>query len=362
MELRPGFDSSSMAQNEGERAAREASLERPGRAPLAHRRMPAMTASEERISMLAQVASLYFEQGLNQGDIADQFGISRASVSRLLAEARELGVVEIRINFPLARNTELEQTLAARFALQAVYVLNTQDMPPERVLGRLGRLASDYLQPRIGESSIVALSWGSAIYETVQAFRRRQLPNVRVVQVIGASGSKNPLIDGPDLARQLAERLGGQYYYLHAPLIVENTYVRDTLLADAQLQQTLELGRQAQLALVGIGSTRPDISPLMRAGYLTEEQQREISAAGAVGDFCGYNLDDHGRLLDIPINRRVIGITLADLRAIPCVVGVAGGAIKAPTILGVLRGELVDVLIIDDSAAREVLRLTRGEG
>jgi DNA-binding transcriptional regulator LsrR (DeoR family) len=108
---------------------------------------------------------------------------------------------------------------------------------------------------------------------------------------------------------------------------------------------------------VGIGSTQPEISPLMRAGYLTEEQQQEIRQAGAVGDFCGYNLDIYGRLLDIPINQRVIGITLDDLRAIPCVVGVAGGAIKAPSILGVLRGELVDVLITDDRAAREVLRL-----
>ncbi len=198
--------------------------------------------SEERVELLAQVANLYFEQGRNQNEIADQLQISRSSVSRLLAEARELGIVEIRINFPLTRDLALEQALMARFQLEAVYVLSTKTIVPAHMLGRLGRLASAHLQGRIADGSIVALSWGTAVFETIQAMRRRQLNEVKVVQVIGAAGSSNPLIDGPDLARQLAERLGGQYFYLHAPLIVENSYIRETLLGDPRVRRTIELG------------------------------------------------------------------------------------------------------------------------
>jgi deoxyribonucleoside regulator len=313
--------------------------------------------SEERLELLAQAASLYFDQGLNQGDIAEQLGVSRASVSRLLTEARELGVVEIRINFPLTRDGDLESQLRRRFGLQGVYVLNTSAIVPEHVLGRLGRLASQHLQTRIQPGSIIALSWGTAVFETVQAVRRRPVERVKVVQVIGAVGSLNPLIDGPDLARQLAERVGGQYYYLHAPLLVESSHLRDTLLGDVHMQQTLELARQATTALVGIGSTQPEISPLVRAGYVSVEEEREIARRGAIGDFCGYHIDISGALADIALNQRVIGITLDDLRKIPQVIGVAGGVAKARTILAVLRGSLIDVLVTDDLAAQEVLRL-----
>lgn len=314
--------------------------------------------SDERLELLAQAASLYFEDGLNQGEIAEQLGVSRASVSRLVAEARELGVVEIRINFPLARNTELERALAARFALDAVYVLSSKTIVPDHILNRLGRLASQHLQTRILPGAIVALSWGTAVFETVQSVRRRPVERLRVVQVIGAAGSNNPRIDGPDLARQLAERLGGEYHYLHAPLLVESPFVRDTLLNDPRMQRTIELARQANVALVGIGSTQPEISPLVRAGYLSVAEEEELSRMGAVGDFCGYHIDQHGAPVDSPVNRRVVGIALADLREIPHVIGVAGGAAKAPTILAVLRGELIDVLVTDDRAAQEVLRLS----
>jgi deoxyribonucleoside regulator len=313
--------------------------------------------SEERLELLAQAASLYFDQGLNQADIADQLGVSRASVSRLLNEARDLGVVEIRVNFPLTRVATLERALSEQFKLQAVYVLSTKTILPEHVLGRLGRLASQHLQARLQPNAIVALSWGTAVFETVQATRRRPVDGLKVVQVIGAAGSSNPLIDGPDLARQLAERLGGQYFYLHAPLLVESSFIRDTLLADARMQQTLALARQATTALVGIGSIQPEISPLLRAGFISVEEEQELARAGAVGDFCGYHIDMGGTLVDMPINRRVVGITLDELRAIPQVIGVAGGLAKAPTILGVLRGGLINVLVTDDHAAQEVLRL-----
>ncbi len=318
--------------------------------------------SDERFELLAQVANLYFEQGQNQNEIAEQLQVSRSSVSRLLAEARELGVVEIRINYPLARDAALEHALAERFRLDAIYVLSTRSIVPTQMLGRLGRLASAHLHNRIGDGSVVALSWGTAVFETIQAMRRRRLNDVKVVQVIGAAGSSNPRIDGPDLARQLAERLGGQYFYLHAPLLVENPQVRAALLEDQHVRATLGLARQARIALVGVGSTDPEVAPMVRAGYLSQQEEREIARLGAVGDFCGYHIDAEGRVLDIPINQRVVGIPIEDLRAIPHVVGVAGGEIKAPTILAVLRGRLIDALITDDQAARAVLQLEGARG
>jgi DNA-binding transcriptional regulator LsrR (DeoR family) len=138
---------------------------------------------------------------------------------------------------------------------------------------------------------------------------------------------------------------------------VESEAVRLALLQERNIRETMELAAQAHVALVGIGSVVPQVSSLIRAGYLTEGQLSEVAAHGAVGDICARHFDSHGRILDLPINRRIVGIDISVLHRIPWVVGVAGGLAKAPAILGALRGRHVNVLITDDAAAREVLHL-----
>ena len=312
---------------------------------------------EEHIQLLAEVASLYYEQNLDQSEIATQLSVSRSSVSRLLTEARELNVIEFRVNFPLLRDTELEDALNYYFSQPSIRVLNSKNVASDHVLQRLGRLASNYLLSIISNNMLIGLTWGTSLYETVDAMSRHHLQNVKVVQVIGASGGNDPLIDGTDIARKFAEKVGGQHYYLHSPLIVENAQIRDAILSDPSISKTLELARQADLLLTGIGTNDPQLSAQLRAGYVTEDELRALREAGAVGEFCGYHIDRFGEVLDTPNNKKVVGITVDEIRHIPHVIGVAAGAAKAPTIMAALRGGLVNALITDDYAASEILRL-----
>jgi DNA-binding transcriptional regulator LsrR (DeoR family) len=181
--------------------------------------------------------------------------------------------------------------------------------------------------------------------------------DIEVVQMIGAVGSGDPLIDGPELARMLADTLGGRYRYLHAPLIVESPKVQQALLNEQRISETLQLARKADIALVGIGSVEPGISSLTRAGYIDEQELATIRQSGAAGDICARQFDIGGKVLDIELNQRVVGIDIESLKEIKCVIGVAGGVLKAPAILGALRGKIIDVLVTDEEAAREVLRL-----
>jgi len=128
------------------------------------------------------------------------------------------------------------------------------------------------------------------------------------------------------------------------------------LLSERNVLQALNLARSANLALVGVGSVEPDLSSLVRAGYLTEKEMLAVKGEGAVGDVCATHYNMHGEILDIEINRRVVAIDLNDLRSSEClVIAVAGGSRKCPAILGALRGGLIDVLITDASAAQAVL-------
>ncbi len=315
-----------------------------------------MAASDNRIQLLASVATLYYDDGMTQMEIARRTGYSRSAVSRLLSEARDRGIVDIRINYPIQRGTDLEHELEQCFDLHSAFVVSSGNLDHARTLRLLGRVGAQYLEERLPEDGILGVSWGSAIYEVVNELRTRYAPGVQVVQMIGAVGHGDPTIDGPELAQSLARTLGASYHTLHAPLLVEDISMRAPLMGESNVHQTLTLARQADLALVGIGSVEPDLSSLVRAGYLSEREMLAVKEKGAVGDICATHYDLNGRILDIDINQRVVGIELNDLVSSDCeVVAVAGNDRKFPAILGALRGGFIDVLITDTSAAQAVL-------
>jgi DNA-binding transcriptional regulator LsrR (DeoR family) len=316
-----------------------------------------MQNNNERLTYLAQVASMYYDQGQSQEEIAKEFGISRSAVSRLLTEARQKGVVEIIVHYPWRTCLELETALVSTFDLKAASVLFRENRPYEEMLQGLGVLASRYLDRIIHDGVTIGISWGTALYQMINAMRPRHLLGVKIVQLIGATGSENVPTDGPVLAQLLTGQLGGSCYYVYAPLIVESEAVREVLMQDRNIGDTLSRAKQADIALVGIGSTRADLSSLLRAGYLNEDEQDHIRATGAVGDICGQHYSLTGEWLDIDVNRRVVGISLDNLARIETVIGVAGSSRKGAAILGALRGRYVNVLITDDQAARKVLAL-----
>jgi len=313
--------------------------------------------ADERLSYLARVASMYYEEQKTQQEIAKALGISRSGVSRLIREARERGVVEIVVHHPLQTAPALEARLIERYALKDARVLAGQDENHDLTLKRLGELAARYFEDLLHDGMTVGISWGGALYEMIRAIRPRKHGNVEVVQLIGATGAEATPTSGPILAQLLAERLRCRSYQLHAPLIVEDVQARRALLQERHIRETLERARRSDVALVGIGTTRSGYYSLVRAGYLAEEAAAQVRRSGAVGDVCAQHYDYDGRWLDIDLNRRVIGIDHEALRRIDTVIGVAGGEVKAQAIHGALRGRFVNVLITDEAAARRVLAL-----
>jgi DNA-binding transcriptional regulator LsrR (DeoR family) len=134
--------------------------------------------------------------------------------------------------------------------------------------------------------------------------------------------------------------------------------VREVLLQEPRIRETLSLARRADVALVGIGAPLPAVYSLLRAGYLGREELARLRAQGVVGDICARHYDAQGSVLDIELNQRIVGIELEGLHDVEQVIGVAGGEAKAEAILGALRGGHVNVLVTDDTTARKVLALS----
>ena len=306
------------------------------------------------LALLIEVAMLYYEEGRTQAEIGRRVGTSRSTVSRLLQEARARGVVQISIDYSLARDSLLERELRERFALKEVRVLRSFGRSESEIIGGMGQLAASYLDEVVSDGMTVGVSYGRSVASVVQRVKPKNLSDLVVLQVIGALGSGNPLQDGPDLARQLANTCGATYRYLHAPLMVESVRTRELLSHEPLVRDLLQTARQADVILMGVSPLTPDTAGLIFTDYLNKADLEKLSASGAVGHMCAQFFGADGQLTDTPFNERAITIGLKTLRDVREVVTVAGGAGKAQAILGALRGGYTDVLVTDDAAAQAI--------
>lgn len=316
----------------------------------------------DHIELLADIASMYYEEGLTQQEISLRLQYSRSRISRLLTEAHEEGVVEIFIHHPLARNRSLENKLQEMFGLKAVRVCQNHDEPYESMLRGVGALAARLIALYIHDHISIGLSWGAVLSEMATSFRPVHCIGARVVQLIGTVGSVDPTIDGPGLARRFASKLDARAYMLTAPWLVDNKLVRDALLEDRRLRDSLSQARDVNLAVVGVGTIIPELSSFVRAGYLTVEQANYLSSIGIVGDICGLQFDINGNMIEIPLTGYVFGINVEMLRAIPLVIGVAAGSKKGDAILGGLRSRLINALVTDEAAATAIIEKINTSG
>ncbi len=317
------------------------------------------THFRSRDDLLTRVAALYYEHDYSQQQIADKLNISRSNISRMLKEAKEKGLVVIRILHRIPHSTVLEQALTERFGLKRALVVDLPGKLYEEQLAGAGQLAAWHLEEILQPQSVIAISWGNGVASAVSAIGPLSHLRVDVVQMIGSLGNIASVIDGPELARRLSLKLGGSYHYLHAPLFLTNSVTRDGLMEQSTIVETLQLAREAQVALVGVGTTAPGASSFLRAGHLTEAQVGELRAQGIVAETAGWHLDVQGNA-DYDINRRVLALPLPDLKRIPDIVAVACGAAKTASILGVLRGGYANVLATDAATAQGVLEAAEG--
>lgn len=316
---------------------------------------------QDRASLLADVAEMYYLEEKNQAAIAKTIGVTRSMVSRMLTEARESGIVEIRIQRPLQLDSDLESELKENFGLKDVFVVVTSHRSGERLTRTLGNAGAQMLARYLAPQRILGLAWGTSISATVDAFATKEPMPVKVVQLVGAMGARNMEYDGHDLVARIAEKLGGEGYYLNAPYLCQSAEMAKSLLETKSVRETISVGKKTDIALLGIGTTSPDYSSFYLAGYVTRRELDDLRKAGAIGDVCGLHFDLNGQPACDDFCERLVSIRRPDLLSIPVRLGVAGGEGKADAILGALRSKYVNVLVIDSMTARKVLELAKSK-
>ena len=305
---------------------------------------------------LTRIATLYYVDGLTQDDLSKRFSISRATVGRMLKRAQEVGIVEIRVRHHPRDTSQLEEELIARFGIErAIVSINHKDQDKQREL--LAGLVASHLDRILANGTIVAVGMGrniSAISEHAVSSTQR---SSTFVCAIGGSYRGGETMNADHICRRLAARFGGESETLYAPALVSDPLARESLLSNDTVKQTLDKARRADIALIGIGNMNDD-SNMVRMGWFTPEEIVQLKNLGAVGDMMGYDfIDMSGNLSKTPMQSRVIGLTLVDLKKIPNVIAVASESTKTTAILGALRTGVINTLATTEHIAQSILSL-----
>ena len=122
---------------------------------------------KERRDVMAQMADLYYNQGKTQSEIAAHFGTNRFRVARMIQEAREERIVEIRIYFSDERNKALEEELKKCLKLKDVLVVNTRRSSYIDGLAQIGEAGADYLARILEQGAYLGVSWGKTLHSVI---------------------------------------------------------------------------------------------------------------------------------------------------------------------------------------------------
>lgn len=296
---------------------------------------------------------LYYAEARTQAEVAQVLGVSRASVANYLAEARRRGLVAVTLEPGLLARVGLGRRLAERFGLAGAHVVPAAEGEGEAELRRrLGIAGAQVLLPRLAEGTVLGVAWGRTMLALAQALPERALPDLRVVQVSGSSlGGET---HAPEFCTALiASRLGARGENLHAPAILSSRAMRDALAAEPGVARQLARVRGCDLVVLGVGEL-DDLVTFSDADFLTPEVVRDYLARGAVAVVLGRFLDAGGREVKGPLTGCQIGMELAELRAAPARVAVAGGARKIPAIRALLSGGYVTEIVTDAETARRL--------
>lgn len=301
--------------------------------------------------LIGRVTRLYYEHGLTHQEIADAFGISRIRVTRLLAEARERGLVEIRVKADDSPFADHEARLVAEFGLRQAWVA-PKVADTAKSDAALCSVGSDALRSLIDKSCTVGVGLSTQVALVVNGFASASLGGTYVP----VSGSPSGQSDGSspvEIALQLAARTDGRAFNFPAPLLASSREAAQLATSDPGVQTALERAAQADIIVTGVGSVTDDAGLLFNS--LDPGRRAELVNLGAVGDVAGRFFDATGQPVTGELDATVVGLTLDAMRRIPRRLAVVRGIHKAEALKVALHSGIINMLITDVETASTVL-------
>lgn len=248
----------------------------------------------------------------------------------------------------------LEKALSNTLKIGRVVILPGDSDQEDVVKREIGRTAAHILSKLLsdGKRHIVAVSGGTTMAAMAANITGSQ-PDTVVVPARGGLGD-NVELQANTIATVLAQKLGASYRQLYVPDSVSEDILNSILKEDIGVRAVVDIIKQADILVHGVGRA----SVMARHRRLSSSIIDKLEQDGAVGEAFGQYCALDGRQVYMTNNA---GLMLQDLQHIGTIIGIAGGKSKAAAILSVIRASRQDILVTDEAAAHEILRMADQE-
>lgn len=305
-----------------------------------------------REQLTVRVAWYYYVLGLTQKEIALKVGINRVRVIRLLADARRRGVVTITINSELTENVELGEQLCERYGIEFSEVVLSHSDDENRLSEIVGMAACRVVLHKLKKGMTIGLGWGVTLKALAEAMPETSTQDISIVSMLGSLTQRSS-VNKFEATALLATKLNAEGFYLPGPIVCDTEKARNILFSQPFLKGIYNRARNSDLALVSIGGLNS--ATIRQVGLISEDDFQSVLKAGAIGNFLGYYIDKNAKIINHPVNRRIIGLRLEEFILIKERIMISAGPNKVDVLRAVLEQGMITGLVTDQVTARSLL-------
>ena len=313
---------------------------------------PALQVDEEA-ALAARAAWLHFAGGKTQGEVAELLGVQSTKAHRLIAKARNEGLIRVFVEGPIAGCIALEEDLKQRFGLSQCEVLPNIDEGalPLRTLATAGaRYLVNLIQS--GRHKLIGVGHGRTLAASVDAMPSVPAGDTKFVSLLG--GLTRRFAASPfDVIHRLAERTAAESYVMPVPFFANSVKDKRVLESQFGVSDAVEMARNADIYIAGIGEVDRK-SFIATGGMVDDEDIDSVIDSGACAEILGQFFGADGKHMPSPVSDRAMAPRLSDLRSHK-IVALAGGTSKTQAIRAILESGLLLGLITDEATAKRLV-------
>ncbi|WP_182185998.1 sugar-binding transcriptional regulator [Pectinatus frisingensis] len=309
------------------------------------------------IRLIFKCCGLYYEDGLSQQEISDMLQVSRPSVARMIKNGREQGIVKIKVINPDSLIFgNLEREIEKNFGLEEVIIVPSGNADP--VYEPNENLANEtfkFLSRVLENKDYVGITMGRTLKNLLKGHHDVEFRKCTFVPIVGGVAENSYDIHSNYLATSFAEIYHADCLQFFAPLVFSNKDMLHNFLCEYSMQKIMRAFKKISIAIMGIGMPAKQKSTLVKAGYIKEKLFDEFIAKGMVGDVAAQFYDKDGNTEQFEsFNNLIAAMSIENLKKVPCRIGIVAGKDKINSLIGAIRGNLINVLITDSDCAKEL--------
>jgi DNA-binding transcriptional regulator LsrR (DeoR family) len=312
--------------------------------------------------LLVEISVMYYLEGKTQTEISKELYMSRPKVSRLLKKARELNIVDIKINYESDDINRITKQVQQRFGVENVVVVKTLSNEDDTIK-EIGRAAANELKYFLKDGTKIGMSWGRTVRAMVDAFKAKSLKNMKIIELFGAVEYGEESQEFLSIGYEFSQKVNGTFFSLPSPLYINDITTRNILLDNPIIKNTLKMIDECDLIVTSLGVVNTELPQRIWDAHIDDTTRKELLDKGAQGYLCAHFFNDKGQFIDHAINDNIIGIKTNTIRN-QTIMLVAGGESKCKAIHSILRGGYINTLVSDDKTLKQILthdKKLRGE-